>query len=106
MCKIRVWKKYISCWIIYTKFYETFITEKVNDCFLTGTIPIYLGAPDIGDYYNLDGIIVMDIDKDGTVYHKGVEQPKLKGTLEPTKVKKPKRIVKANLKNIFKRRSF
>ena len=32
------------------------------------------------------------VDKDGTVYHKGVEQPKLKGTLEPTKVKKPKRI--------------
>lgn len=26
--------------------------------------------------------------KDGTVYHKGVEQPDLKGTLKPTKVKK------------------
>ena len=33
------------------------------------------------------------VDKDGTVYHKGVEQPKLKGTLSPTKVK-PKRMVK------------
>jgi hypothetical protein len=35
------------------------------------------------------------VDKDGTVYHKGVEQPKLKGTLKPTKVKtrkiKPKK---------------
>lgn len=35
---------------------------------------------------------------DGTVYHKGVEQPKLKGTMDPTKVdtKKPakKRITK------------
>ena len=27
------------------------------------------------------------VDKDGTVYHKGKEQPKLKGTLPPTKVK-------------------
>jgi len=24
------------------------------------------------------------VDKDGTVFHKGVEQPDLKGTLEPT----------------------
>ena len=34
------------------------------------------------------------VDKDGTVYHRGVEQPKLKGTLKPTKVvakKKTKR---------------
>jgi len=30
------------------------------------------------------------VDKDGTVFHKGVEQPKLKGTLKPTKVKKKK----------------
>ncbi len=27
------------------------------------------------------------VDKDGTVFHKGKEQPKLKGTLKPTKVK-------------------
>ncbi len=27
------------------------------------------------------------VDKDGTVYHLGKEQPKLKGTLKPTKVK-------------------
>ena len=26
------------------------------------------------------------VDKDGNVFHKGVEQPKLKGTLPPTKV--------------------
>jgi len=32
------------------------------------------------------------VDKDGNVFHKGVEQPKLKGTLKPTKVNpKPKR---------------
>ena len=30
------------------------------------------------------------VDKDGTVYHKGKEQPKLKGTLPPTKVTKAK----------------
>lgn len=32
------------------------------------------------------------VHKDGTVYHRGVEQPKLKGTLKPTTVKqKPKK---------------
>ena len=32
------------------------------------------------------------VDKDGNVFHKGKEQPKLKGTLKPTKVKSPKKI--------------
>ena len=31
------------------------------------------------------------VDKDGNVFHKGKEQPKLKGTLKPTKVKARKK---------------
>ena len=31
------------------------------------------------------------VDKDGTVFHRGVEQPDLKGTLKPTKVKPKKK---------------
>ena len=31
------------------------------------------------------------VDKDGRVFHKGKEQPELKGTLEPTKVKPRKK---------------
>ena len=31
------------------------------------------------------------VDTKGNVFHKGKEQPKLKGTLKPTKVKPPKR---------------
>jgi len=34
-----------------------YFTEKILDCFATGTIPVYLGAPDIEDYFNKDGII-------------------------------------------------
>ena len=37
--------------------------------------------------------------KDGNVFHKGVEQPKLKGTLKPTKVKPPKKKVKRRTKD-------
>jgi len=32
------------------------------------------------------------VDKDGNVFHRGKEQPKLKGTLKPTKVKPTKKI--------------
>ena len=38
-------------------FYETYFTEKILDCFATGTIPVYLGTPDISKYFNKDGII-------------------------------------------------
>jgi len=38
------------------------------------------------------------VDKDGSVFHKGKEQPKLKGTLKPTKVKAKKK-VKRKTKN-------
>ena len=37
------------------------------------------------------------VDKDGTVFHKGVEQTKLKGTLSPTKVE-PKKKTKRRTK--------
>jgi glycosyltransferase involved in cell wall biosynthesis len=35
-------------------------TEKISDCFLTGTIPIYYGCPNIGDYFDIDGIITFE----------------------------------------------
>jgi len=38
------------------------------------------------------------VDKDGTVFYRGKEQPKLKGTLKPTKVK-PRKKTKRRSKN-------
>jgi len=38
------------------------------------------------------------VDKDGKVFHKGKEMPKLKGTLKPTKVKPPKKKIKRRTK--------
>jgi hypothetical protein len=40
--------------------YKSCFTEKILDCFATGTIPIYLGPKDIGDFFNKDGIIILD----------------------------------------------
>jgi len=40
--------------------YATYFTEKIQDCFATGTIPVYYGAPDIGKFFNPKGIITLD----------------------------------------------
>lgn len=48
---------YMFSVVIENGFYETYFTEKILDCFATGTIPVYLGAPDIGNYFNKDGIL-------------------------------------------------
>lgn len=44
--------------------YDTYFTEKITDCFATGTVPIYYGSKSIGDYFNRDGIIFLDGDAD------------------------------------------
>jgi len=65
--KIDGLKDYMFSFAMENSFYESYFTEKLHDCLLTGTMPVYLGAPDIGDFYNLDGIIVMGRDDDGSV---------------------------------------
>ena len=42
--------------------YANSITEKISDCLVTGTIPIYWGAPTIGEFFNEKGIILLDSD--------------------------------------------
>jgi len=39
-------------------------TEKLIDCFQTKTIPIYWGCPNIGDYFNLNGMYLVENVKD------------------------------------------
>ena len=36
-----------------------YFTEKILDCFASMTVPVYLGATKIGDYFNEDGIITI-----------------------------------------------
>jgi hypothetical protein len=37
-----------------------YFTEKILDCFLLKTIPIYWGCSNIGDYFDIDGIITFN----------------------------------------------
>lgn len=43
---------------------KNYFTEKILDCFLTGTIPIYHGCPNIKDFFNMDGIITFNTKKE------------------------------------------
>jgi hypothetical protein len=62
--------------------YETYFTEKLTDCFATGTIPVYWGAPDIGKYFNPDGIIELTPDFDPSMLTKELYQSKLEAVRE------------------------
>jgi hypothetical protein len=37
--------------------HDDYFTEKIIDCFLTRTIPVYWGCPNIGTFFDADGII-------------------------------------------------
>ena len=37
-----------------------YFSEKIYDCFATGTVPIYWGAPNIGDFFDMDGVLVFN----------------------------------------------
>jgi len=49
--------EYMFSVVIENGIYKSYFTEKILDCFATGTIPVYLGAPDIGQHFNAQGII-------------------------------------------------
>lgn len=39
-----------------------YFTEKIGECYLAHTFPIYFGAPDISDYFDPKSYVVIDID--------------------------------------------
>lgn len=40
--------------------YPNMFTEKITDCFMTGTIPIYYGISNIGDFFDANGILILN----------------------------------------------
>ena len=40
--------------------HDFYFTEKLIDCFLTGTVPIYWGCPGIGKFFDTNGILSFD----------------------------------------------
>lgn len=37
-----------------------YFSEKIVDCFMSKTVPIYCGCPNIGDYFDINGIIIFN----------------------------------------------
>jgi hypothetical protein len=56
--KIISFKDYMFSIIIENEKTNNWFTEKVIDCLVTGTIPIYWGCPNIGDYFDIRGFII------------------------------------------------
>lgn len=50
-------KDYMLQVVVENSVIDTYFTEKIIDCFVTGTIPIYYGTKKIDDFFNSDGII-------------------------------------------------
>jgi hypothetical protein len=62
--------------------YETYYTEKLTDCFATGTIPIYWGSPDIGNIFNKNGIIELDSNFDPKLLTKELYESKMDAIID------------------------
>lgn len=45
-------------------YHNNWFTEKIIDCFLLKTIPLYWGCPNIGDFFNKEGIITFNNTKE------------------------------------------
>ena len=39
---------------------KDYFTEKIIDCIISKTVPVYYGCPNIGEYFDLNGIIIIN----------------------------------------------
>jgi hypothetical protein len=62
--KIKALKNYRFSIVIENSIESDYFTEKLLDCFLTGTIPIYVGSRTTGTYFDTNGIIYFEGDED------------------------------------------
>jgi len=53
-------KDYCFSFVLENATYPNMFTEKITDCFMCGTIPIYYGINNIGDFFDENGIIRLD----------------------------------------------
>ncbi len=53
-------KDYMFSIVIENTKQDYYFSEKLLDCFTTGTIPIYWGCPSIGDFFNPEGILTFN----------------------------------------------
>ena len=62
--KIKALKDYRFSIVIENCKKDFYFSEKIVDCFITGTIPIYWGCPSIGEFFDQEGILTFDTIED------------------------------------------
>ena len=58
-CKSDALRRYRFSLVIENVRKDWWFTEKLLDCFALGVIPIYWGCPDIGKFFDTDGMIIV-----------------------------------------------
>lgn len=58
--KITALQDYRFSIIIENEKIDNWFTEKIIDCLMTGTIPVYWGCPNIGDYFDTRGFVIIN----------------------------------------------
>lgn len=62
--KIDALKDYMYSIVILNNKIDNYFTEALIDTFATGAVPVFWGCPNIGDFFNTDGIISFDTIED------------------------------------------
>tara|TARA_R100000664_G_scaffold17057_1_gene25940 strand:- start:12154 stop:13071 length:918 start_codon:yes stop_codon:yes gene_type:complete len=70
-----------------------YFADKIYDCFVTGTIPIYWGAPNVGDFFDKRGILTFNTPD---------ELKEIMLSLSPEKYKSMLKYAKANFEEVKK----
>jgi hypothetical protein len=60
--KINIFKEFQFSIVIENSQQTNYFTEKLVDCLITKTIPIYWGCPNIKDFFNIEGWILLETD--------------------------------------------
>lgn len=58
--RLMPFKDYMFSIVIENSRMNNYFTDKIVDCFAVGTIPLYWGAPNIGNYFDVNGILNFD----------------------------------------------
>ena len=58
--KLRLHAPYQFSIIIENSQQKNYFTEKIIDCMLCKTVPIYWGCPNIGEFFSTDGILILN----------------------------------------------
>jgi hypothetical protein len=65
--KLNGIKEYMFSIVIENGIYDSYWTEKITDCFATGTVPVYCGTKKIFDFFDPDGIIFLEQNKESEI---------------------------------------